>query len=148
MAVPTQRHLRFFPGTRYSTHQPQKGANDSGGAAYLEPYDFSTQTDSTIERLTSRQRAHLRGLAHDLKPVVHIGKEGVTAAALHALEEAFHTRELLKVKVLDNAPEEPRETGHALAQGLDGVQVVQTMGRIVTLYRPDPDATLPVLPPG
>ncbi len=67
----------------------------------------------------------------------------MTAATLHALEEAFHTRELLKVKVLDTAPQEPRDTGYTLAQGLEGVQVVQTMGRVVTLYRPDEDKEKP-----
>ena len=30
--------------------------------------------------LTSKQRAALRGRAHALKPLVHVGKEGVTPA--------------------------------------------------------------------
>ena len=96
--------------------------------------------------LTSKQRAHLRGLAHPVRPLVHVGKEGVTAAALRSLRQAFATRELVKVKVLDNAPEAPRETGQALAEGVDDCTVVQTVGRTVTLYRADPKTPTIKLP--
>ncbi len=89
--------------------------------------------------LTSKQRAHLRGLAHTLKPTVHIGKEGVTPAVLDAIRQTFKANELVKVRVLENAPESATDTAHALAAGLDGAAVVQTVGRNATLYRPDPD---------
>ena len=96
--------------------------------------------------LTSKQRAHLRGLAHSLKPLAHVGKEGVTPAAVRALQQTFETHELVKVRVLEAAPEDVRETGHALAAGVDGATVVQTVGRIATLYRPDPEAPQIKLP--
>ena len=89
--------------------------------------------------LTSRQRAHLRSLAHHLKPVVHVGSDGVTDALLRNVEEAFNTRELLKVKVLEGAPEDARETADAIVAALDGVDVAQTIGRTVVLYRPFPE---------
>ena len=47
--------------------------------------------------LTSKQRAHLRSLAHHLKPLLHLGKEGLTESTYGAVESAFNTRELLKV---------------------------------------------------
>jgi len=96
--------------------------------------------------LTSKQRAHLRSLAHELSPVAQVGHAGVTPAAIQNLREAFNTRELLKVKVLENAPQDVRETADALAAALDGVHVAQTIGRIAVLYRPhpdDPEITLP-----
>ena len=65
--------------------------------------------------LTSKQRAHLRGLAHALKPLAHIGKEGVTDAAVRALQQTFDTHELVKVRVLEAAPESAKDTAHALA---------------------------------
>jgi RNA-binding protein len=71
--------------------------------------------------------------------VHHVGKEGVTPAAVRALEEAFNTRELLKVKVLQEAPGEARELGDELAARIDGATHVQTIGRTVVLYRPDPE---------
>ena len=70
---------------------------------------------------------------------MHIGHAGVTDAALDSVGEAFNTRELIKVKVLENAPQEPRETADALAASLENVHVAQTIGRTIVLYRPDPD---------
>lgn len=96
--------------------------------------------------LSSKQRAHLRGLAHALKPVAHVGKEGVTTAAVRSLEQAFATREIVKVRVLEAAPEGVRETAAALASRLPNSHVVQTVGRTATLYRPDPDAPVVRLP--
>jgi len=90
-------------------------------------------------RLTSKQRAHLRSLAHDNKTVVRIGKDGLSDAVLTSIEEAFNTRELVKIRILDNANEQPRDMAHAIADRLDNVQVVHTLGWTVTLYRPDPD---------
>lgn len=93
----------------------------------------------TVSELTSKQRAHLRGLAHALKPTLHVGKEGVTDAALRALRQTFEAHELIKVRVLEAAPEDARTTAHALAAGVDGAVVIQTMGRTATLYRPEPE---------
>lgn len=89
--------------------------------------------------LTSKQRAHLRGLAHSLKPLLHVGKEGVTPEVVRAAVELFHTRELLKVKVLEAAPGAPREEAEALVRELEGTYLVQVTGRTAVLYRPDPD---------
>lgn len=89
--------------------------------------------------LTAKQRAHLRSLAHHLKPVVHVGAEGVTPALLGSVADAFNTRELLKVKLQEAAPEKARETGDAIADAMDGVHVAQTIGRTVVLFRQHPD---------
>lgn len=91
------------------------------------------------ERLTSRQRAHLRSLAHDQDPLIRIGKEGVTEAVVEAIEEAFNTRELVTIRVLDAAPEDERATAEAIVSSLDGVQIVRTIGHTALLYRPHPD---------
>lgn len=92
-----------------------------------------------MTQLTSKQRAHLRSLAHHLKPLAHIGAEGLTEAALKGIMEAFNTRELLKVKVLESAPETARDTADAIVNRLEGVHVAQTIGRTVVLYRRHPD---------
>jgi len=99
-----------------------------------------------MTELTSKQRAHLRSLAHHLKPVVHVGSDGVTDALLKTVEEAFNTRELLKVKVLEGAPQGPRETADRIVAALEGVHVPQTIGRTVVLYRPHPEEPEIVLP--
>lgn len=89
--------------------------------------------------LTSKQRAHLRKLAHHLKPVVLVGTDGVTPAVLESIMEAFNTRELLKVKLQESAPLNVREAADGISDRLDHVHAVQTIGRTAILYRPDPD---------
>lgn len=91
------------------------------------------------DRLTSSQRAHLRSLAHDQDPHIHIGKEGLTEAVQQAIAEAFNTRELVTIRVLDNAPRDVRPLAEAIAEVIDDVQVVRTIGGTALLYRPDPD---------
>ena len=89
--------------------------------------------------LTSKQRAFLRSKAHALKPVVHIGAAGVTDATTASLEAALNTRELLKVRIQEGAPGSTREMAHELVAGVDGAEVVQTIGRVAVVYRPHPD---------
>lgn len=89
--------------------------------------------------LTSKQRAFLRRLAHKLKPVVHIGSDGVTRALLASVQDALKTRELLKVKVLDTAPQKARASADQIAAGLEGVRIPQTIGRTIVLYRRHPE---------
>ena len=89
--------------------------------------------------LSSKQRAHLRSLAHSLKPLLQVGADGVSPAFLRSLEEAFHNRELLKVKVLEGAPEDVRASADAITAGMPGVEVAQTIGRTMVLYRPFPE---------
>ena len=85
--------------------------------------------------LTGKQRRHLRGLGHHVEPVVQIGHQGLTEAVAKAVDEALEHHELIKVKVGKNAPEGDRP---ALADQLKDrlrCYVVQTMGRVITLYR-------------
>ncbi len=89
--------------------------------------------------LTSKDRARLRSLAHSLKPILQVGAEGVSPAFLGSLDEAFRTRELLKVKVLEGAPVSVREAATEIEQGLEDVSTVQTIGRTAVLFRPLPE---------
>jgi RNA-binding protein len=91
------------------------------------------------DRLTSRQRAHLRSLAHGDDAHVRVGKEGLTEGVLSAIEEAFNTRELLKIRIHDTAERQPEDVAHEVADRVAGCRVVQTMGWTATLYRPHPD---------
>lgn len=93
----------------------------------------------TAKPLTSKQRAEVRALAHHLKPILHVGKEGVADASVNAAIEAFNTREVMKIKVLENAPLGVRESADALAQRIEGARIVQVIGRTVVLFRPHPE---------
>ncbi len=92
-----------------------------------------------MSKLTPKQRAFLRKLGHGLKPLVHVGSEGVTPALLASVEDAFNTRELLKVKVFQAAPEKARATADHIVTGLEDVHVPQTIGRTILLYRRHPE---------
>lgn len=99
-----------------------------------------------MSAITSRQRAFLRSQAHALKPVVQVGMEGLTPAVIASLIEAFNTRELLKVKVLEGAPEDARTTASKLVEAVPGAQVPQVIGRTVVLFRPFPEKPVLQLP--
>ncbi|MDT8367563.1 MAG: ribosome assembly RNA-binding protein YhbY [Longimicrobiales bacterium] len=89
--------------------------------------------------LTSRQRAHLRAIAHGLRPVVRVGHEGLAPAVVEAIREAFNTRELIKVKALDTAPANARGIAEGIVEAIPEARVAQTIGRTVVLYRADPE---------
>ncbi len=96
--------------------------------------------------LTSKQRAHLRGLAHTLKPLTHVGKEGVTDAVIQSVGQAFSKRELVKIRVRESAPASPRECAELIATAIENVHVVQTVGYTTVLYRPHPEMSKIRLP--
>lgn len=91
------------------------------------------------DSLTSKQRAHLRSLAHRLKPVVQVGTDGLTDAVVASVEDALRTRELIKVKVQEGAPLEAAEAATRLADRLEGAHIPQVIGRTVVVYRAFPE---------
>ncbi len=62
------------------------------------------------------------------------------------MREAFNTRELLKVKVLEGAPQSARDLGEELTRRLEGVELVQVIGRTLVLYRRHPEKPEIMLP--
>ena len=65
--------------------------------------------------LNSRQRAYLKGLASNLDPIFQIGKGSLTPEVTEAVLEAFNTRELIKIAVLKNCFDDPKEIAQTLA---------------------------------
>lgn len=88
--------------------------------------------------LSSKQRSHLRKLAHSLDPAVYVGKEGLTGPVHDEVDDALAARELIKVK-LPGDREERAEAAEELAER-SGAAIAGTIGRIAILYRPRPDA--------
>ena len=83
--------------------------------------------------LSSKERAALRGEAHHLTPLVHVGHQGVTPDLVQALDDALRTKELVKVQLGRNT-----ELSVKLAEET-GADVVQTIGKTTTLYRHNPE---------
>ncbi|WP_394822743.1 YhbY family RNA-binding protein [Pendulispora albinea] len=88
---------------------------------------------------------HLRALGHDLKPTVMLGKEGLTEALVGAANAALLTHELIKVKILSEAPVDRHEAARQLAGDTKSV-LAQVLGRTVLLYRRHPKKPKIVLP--
>jgi RNA-binding protein len=85
-------------------------------------------------KLTSKQRAFLRGRANTAEPAVQVGKLGVTPEIVQSLDEVLEARELVKVAVLPNCPEEPEDVADRLA-GRARAECVQVIGKKIVLYR-------------
>ena len=84
--------------------------------------------------MTSKQRAYLKGLAMNIEPVFQIGKYGLTPEVTEAVRETFNTRELVKIGVLKNCMEDPKQMADMLADRT-GAQVVQVIGKKIVLYK-------------
>jgi RNA-binding protein len=93
-----------------------------------------------MERLKGSERKHLRALAHCLKPVVMIGRIGISKELTSSVDAALKDHELIKVKFLE-FKEEKKEMAGEIA-GATGSEVVGIIGNIAILYRQHPDPQL------
>jgi RNA-binding protein len=88
--------------------------------------------------LTTRQRAYLRSLGQHRKPLIHLGREGLTEGAQRALAQELRSHELVKVRVLRSSPDGAKEAAEELAAAADAV-LVGVVGGTMLLYRPNPE---------
>jgi RNA-binding protein len=95
--------------------------------------------------LTDKQRRHLRGLAHDLKPVVMVGDSGLTDGVVRETQRALHDHELIKIKVRVG-DRDTRDTLIADLATRTTSELVNRIGHVAVLYRRRPDKTGIVLP--
>lgn len=95
--------------------------------------------------LSERQKKHLRRLAHPLHPLVTLGQSGLTDAVVEETERALADHELVKVR----ARAADRDSRDAmlveLAQRTDST-LVQRIGHVAVLYRPDRELPRILLP--
>ena len=84
--------------------------------------------------LTSKQRSYLKGLAMNLDPVFQIGKASLTPEFTEGIVEILEARELVKINVLKNCEDEPKELANVLAERTHS-EVVQVIGRKIVLYK-------------
>lgn len=84
--------------------------------------------------MTSKQRAYLKGLAMTMDPVVQIGKASLTEEVVEAVVEVLEARELIKISVLKNCTDDPKEIAMAIAEHTRS-EVVQVIGKKIVLYK-------------
>lgn len=84
--------------------------------------------------MTSKERAALRSQANGLEILFWLGKDGISENFINQIVDIFRSRELIKISVQETAPESPKELAIKIAEQTDS-EVVQVMGRKITLYR-------------
>lgn len=95
--------------------------------------------------MTSKQRAYLKSLASVMDPIFQVGKSSLTPEVTEAIAEAFGARELIKIAVLKNCMDDPREIASMIADRTHS-QVVQVIGRKIVLYKESKDDKKIILP--
>ncbi|MBR2812679.1 MAG: ribosome assembly RNA-binding protein YhbY [Solobacterium sp.] len=94
--------------------------------------------------LNSRQKSFLRSLAMTEKPIVQIGKDGISDSVINNINNVFRTHELIKVTVMKSVSDDIKEIAFDLAR-LTRSEMVQIIGRQVILYKAakEPQIILP-----
>ena len=88
--------------------------------------------------MTTKQRAYLKSLAMTMDPIVQVGKNSITPELVGAVSEALEARELIKLSVLKNCADDPKELAQILAERTRS-QVVQVIGKKIVLYKEGKD---------
>lgn len=81
----------------------------------------------------------------NLEPIFQIGKSSVTPENVEAIAEVFNTRELVKISILKNCLDDPKEIANTVAERTRS-QVVQVIGKKFVLYKPFKDNPKIILP--
>lgn len=88
--------------------------------------------------MTTKQRAYLKSLAMTMEPIFQTGKNSMTPELTGAISEALEARELIKISVLKNCADDPKELASLLAERTRS-QVVQVIGKKIVLYKEGKD---------
>ena len=84
--------------------------------------------------LTSIQRAKLRGISSKEDTILQVGKNGIGDTLIKQVADALLAREIIKMRVLENALMDPREAAEELAEATES-EVVQVIGTKFVLYK-------------
>ena len=84
--------------------------------------------------MTSKQRAYLMSQASAMDPIFQIGKASLTPEIITALDEALEKRELIKVSVLKNCIDDPREIAAVIGERTHS-EVIKVIGKKMIFFR-------------
>ena len=88
--------------------------------------------------MNSKKRAFLKKKAHNLEPMVRIGKDGLNENIIQSILDAIDSRELLKVKILQNCEEE-KWTIYSKLMDVKDFEVVGMIGRTIIIFKENKD---------
>ena len=92
--------------------------------------------------LTTKQKVYLRSLAQGIKPVVQIGKEGLSDNLMETVLNYLKKHELIKISILQNSYVTKEEAIEFFNQ--EEIEFVQSIGRQIILYNQSDDAIDPI----
>jgi len=96
----------------------------------------SAMKSITLDNDTIRK---LKGIGHELKPIVMIGNNGVTPAIINEVDRALNDHELIKVKLPAGSKHDRDVISSELAAAANAF-VIQSIGRMALLLRQNPNA--------
>ena len=88
--------------------------------------------------MTTKQRAYLKSLAMTMEPIFFVVKSSMTPGLTQAISEALEAGELIKISVLKNCADDPRELAEIIAERTRS-EIVQVIGKKIVLYREGKD---------
>ncbi len=89
--------------------------------------------------MTSKQRAYLKSISSTYESIFQIGKSSLTPEVCEAVDEALAARELIKLSVLKNCADDPKDIARMLAERTRS-EIVHVIGRKIVLFRQNPKA--------
>lgn len=94
--------------------------------------------------LSNSQKKHLRGLTHDLQPVVMVADKGLIENVMAEVEQALEHHELVKIKLRGDREQRAEWIEKLVKQ--TGAEVVHRIGQVVSLFRRNHDKPKIVFP--
>jgi RNA-binding protein len=95
--------------------------------------------------MTTKQRAYLKGLAMTMEPIYQIGKASLTPEITEGISEALEARELIKISVLKNCSDDPKELAQMISERTHS-ELIQVIGKKIVLYRESKEKKKIMLP--
>ncbi len=92
-----------------------------------------------MSKLKGFQKKYLRGLAHNLKPLVLIGQKGLTEELVKSADQALDRHELIKVKFNEFKEKDQKAAITEELCKVTKAEVAGTIGHISILYREQKD---------
>lgn len=88
--------------------------------------------------MKGKQRSYLKSLAHNMKPVTQIGKEGISESVIDRLRLDLEAHELIKVRLLDSSLLGAKESAIEICDRLNA-EFIQSIGNVFVIFKANPD---------
>jgi RNA-binding protein len=88
--------------------------------------------------LKESQKKYLRGLGHQLKPMITVGDNGLTETLLAEYESTLAHHELIKARIRAGDREARDDIIRELC-GKGSAELIQRIGNVALLYRENPE---------